>query len=484
MVQSIDSLINQLVPIKSLDVTGSPLLKPQVIEAIVLSSTDLTKSITNKAESSFQVTLSTGKQQYQISSEIPLPEGTKLLLKITQDNSALLLKILQQPAAQNLSGKTSPQQTPVTSPQIKTLETHMRQALPSQQAIKLLLPLLQNSLQQLSQQTPSRQARGISHSIQQLVKLFPSAEALQQPRNLKQAIHNSGVFLEAKLAKSVQHAATRTNPTTRKATAPLPGNVNLSANNTPTKTKNNVAISGDLKSQLQKLSQQVDKALQPANEKPASARKVTSPLPNINNTAAVNDPKKEAINIAPELQLKQENFIKDAKTSSAPKENLDIVLRQLGKQLLASLARTQLNQLESLSTRAQFNTDNQGPTNSWVLEIPITHGKHIDNLELLITEEELNDKDSDKEKVWSVMLNFDLHAMGKMSVQLKIVKQSVAATIWSQLQHTHTMVSKQVNELQENLEAIGVNVKTVDCYLGKPPEHLNTIHRQLVDVHT
>ena len=82
------------------------------------------------------------------------------------------------------------------------------------------------------------------------------------------------------------------------------------------------------------------------------------------------------------------------------------------------------------------------------------------------------------------MLAFDLHALGKMNIQLKVIEKSVSATVWSQLENTHREVLREITGLKTNLEKIGVNVKHVDCQLGLPPKQNIPIYKQLVDIRT
>ena len=82
------------------------------------------------------------------------------------------------------------------------------------------------------------------------------------------------------------------------------------------------------------------------------------------------------------------------------------------------------------------------------------------------------------------MLAFDLHTLGKMNVQLKILDQSVSAKVWSQLEHTHQTVKQQIQGLKGNLEKVGVNVKQVECQLGLPAKSQIPIYNQLVDIRT
>jgi len=495
----LDALINQLVTLKPLGGLSQKAVSPAVLEAVVLSSTPLGKP-SGQSAASFRIVLTSQDQQrYEITSKSPLPEGTRIQLKPTDNNSAILLKILEQPtnnktAATVLANTGSTGLT--TKPTLgsnnaaqvtnKTiLSNGVRRNLPLQQPLKNLLPILQQLASLPEQALPS----STREQVQTLLQYFPKPEQLQQPQAVKQFVRNSGVFLESKLAFAAQ------------------------SKNTEALLKS-PALQKDIKTQLQQLSQHLTQ--QPiTNRQPTLSNAIaatintagttghtpihtqTHPLsgstgPVTSTIKVTGDPlntelpqtEKILHGISPGLNNASQPTVQ-ANNAAIQESNLDILLQQLGRQLLASLARTQINQLESLSQRSANSPDAQAPTNSWVLEIPIQQGQRVDNLELRIDQEESQENsDNSKQKQWTVMLAFDLHKLGKMSVQLKIVSQSVEATVWSQLQHTHQQVQTQINSLQSGLEKIGVKVERVACYHGMPAKDAPNIHQQLVDLHT
>jgi hypothetical protein len=510
----LDALINQLVPLKQLSGL-SQTLTAKVLEAVVLSSTPLAKPA-GQTQQQYRVVLNgVDKQQYEITSKSLLDAGTRIQLKLNNNDTAVLLKILERPTttktgqpqstvpASTLTGNTKPaipNQSAVTSPRLpmEILAEGVRQNLPQQQPLKSLLPLLQ----QLTSLPEGTLSKPLNDRVQTLLKHLATPEQLQQPQTLKQTLRNSGVFLESKLAYAAQ------------------------SKNTEALLKS-PALQNDIKTQMQQLSQQINQTQQKST---ISAQPAASNTTATTQTSLQSQTSKENITLtatskpttvssaaassitssaplpktdfqttqtpASDLEKNIPGF--NPATASTPGQNtgpqvqtanreagLDVILQQLGKQLLASLARTQLNQLESLAYRAANVPDNQGPTNSWVLEIPIVHGQHVDNLELRIDQEELGEQQEDKkQKQWTVMLAFDLHALGKMSVQLKIVSQSVEATVWSQMQKTHHEVQQHIESLQGNLEKIGVKVERVSCFHGLPAKDAPQIHQQLVDLHT
>ncbi|MEH6556598.1 MAG: flagellar hook-length control protein FliK [Oceanicoccus sp.] len=505
-----DSLINQLVALKPL--SGNQLAstaKAGIIDAIVTSNIRLAAPAGSSGGEQFRVSINTANQNFELTTNAPIATGSRLQITIAQNNLATILAIAS-PANRGVPGNTSstgggvnltglPLSTsslplqgngPTTAsaahsnsllnPSSKTrpiIEQGLRQALPQQQPIKTLLPLLLK----IVQQPPTNWPKELTQNVAHLLKQFPSSQQLQQSPAVKQAIANSGIFLETKLAQlstNASHnskiAAGSSQPTSTSALGqdlkglmqrivPLLENTTRSLNVTqPTST---AAESPAFKLPLPGTQSLPLGTVEPAESLKPHASLLTSPLdPAVNNNASI------------------------VNSSSSNGKNVDVLLRQLSSQLLASLARTQLNQLETLATRQQNTPDNQGPVNSWTLEIPIIHGKNIDNLEMRIdqhlVDEEQGDSNDTGTKLWTVMLAFDLHKLGKMNVQLKVIDMSVSATVWSQLENTHREVQREIDGLKSNLEKVGVNVKQVDCQLGLPPKQNMPIYKQLVDIRT
>lgn len=329
-------------------------------------------------------------------------------------------------------------------PKVKANANHplltqgIRQALPQQQPLRNLLPLIQ----QIAQQSPQQASNQLLKNLNTLLQQFLTSQQAAQPKSLQQALINNGIFFEAKIAQQ-RLKANAGNSATRSSTAI------------------NSVINQDLKGLLQLIARQLAKSGMNSNTNVTGQHRLTSPLSAENSTAA---------------------------SQTNAEHSIDILLRQLSRQLLACLARTQLNQLETLAARSANTADNQGPINSWTLELPIIHGKNIDSLELRIDQYLIDDEEPDGitkgKKQWTVMLAFDLHALGKINIQLNIIEKSVSATVWSQLENTHREVRQQANHLSNNLKKIGVNVEQLDCQLGLPPKSHLLIYQQLVDVTT
>lgn len=505
-----DSLINQLVPLKPL--SGNQLAataKAGIVDAIVTSNIRLAAPTGNSGGEQFRVNINIANQNFELTTNAPITTGSRLQITIAQNNLATILAIAS-PANRGTSGNASStgsgtvnltgiplsastplpasatttipvaQSNSLLNPSSKTLpiiEQGLRQALPQQQPIKTLLPLLQKIVQQPPTNWPKELTRNIAH----LLKQFPSSQQLQQSPAVKQAIGNSGIFLETKLAQLSTNASNNSKTVTGSRQPTI-----------------NSALGQDLKGLMQRIVPLLENTTRALNAtQPTSTAAESSafkpPLPGtqslpLGTVETAESLKPHVSLLTSPLDPTVNNNASVINSGSSNEKNVDILLRQLSSQLLASLARTQLNQLETLATRQQNTPDNQGPVNSWTLEIPIIHGKNIDNLEMRIDQHLIDEGQGDSNdtgtKLWTVMLAFDLHKLGKMNVQLKVIDMSVSATVWSQLENTHREVQREIDGLKSNLEKVGVNVKQVDCQLGLPPKQNMPIYKQLVDIRT
>lgn len=464
------------------------------LQATVISSTPL---MAKGAQSSgqFKWLLSSGQQQFSIIAKSPLVAGSQIELKLAEQNPAVLLVRVIEEKQPPQRPPGNPETTQLSAPKlshsagniIAPVKTHtgegiarlisatdkhdpaaarhiirqgLREALPQQQPVRQLVLLLQ----QVTQQIPRQQAPELIQRLEQLQRQFPNAEQMQHPAPVKQAIENSGVFLESKLV--------------RFAMAKL--SAALSAVPKPSAEPNVLSTGRELQSDVKLSSHALIELINKLTAVKQTAQTSTS-----NASAELNNPVDESLLVYTNKPTISANKAHSLQSSSD--NNLDIMLRQLSRQLLATIARTQLNQLESVANRQSNSADNQGPVNSWVTEIPIVHGRQVDNLVLRIDQyspEESNKQQEQTKKLWTVMLAFDLHTLGKMNVQLKILDQSVSATVWSAHEQTHTQVQRHINMLTNNLQKIGVTVKHVECQLGLPPEHKCPLYQQLVDVRT
>lgn len=522
MAAKLDSLINQWLPVKTPAAAAlMTAAKSGVLDAVVVSSTLLdpakigqAQKNTSLANQQFTIRLDSNGRTLELTTQVAIPAGTRVQLQISGNNLATILAIVAQnsppgitttPATivapgllgqattqalpdLNLANSATPnQQTTGTGSSqaagnMATIEQALRLALPQQDAVKNLLPLLQTISQNIgqnnNQSTQNPWSKALNLQLEQLLSIIPKPQQLQTAASLKQVLANSGVFLEPKLLQLANQQQLQAKIAAAQATLNQ-GKTDPPPNQAPLNTQ---PIARDLKARIHLLLKEVEAQQQSYQNKPGTVAAAT------NSTATETTNPAAAANAAVDklpLLAAAGYIAQTAAGDSNQEQNLDVLLRQLAKQLLATLAKTQINQLETLAARQQNSPDNQGPLNSWTTEIPIMQGKHVDNLELNIQQyEHGDDSNGKKKKLWTVMLAFDLHQLGKMNVQLKILDASVAATVWSETAKAHSEVKQHIQDLKKKLTSAGVNVKQVDCKLGLPSKTDLPIYNQLVDVVT
>jgi len=434
------------------------LARPQVIEAIVLQNT-LLPAAAGKEQSAlpllnfparagaaanaapngtlYRINIEWQNKLIQLLSPQPLPTGSRVPLQIDARGVISLLPpemAARVALAQNLSASAPP--APAAPPSAaQHIQQSLRELLPRQQALHTLVPLLQRFVTPaVREQLPAP----VFKALAQLLQSLPKPAQLHSAENVKQALHNSGSFLEARIVA----AANQTDNA-----EPLP----------------RIAAT-DVKAQIAALLTLVRGFAPPSG----AAAKTHVPAQSLEDDFVYTKP--AVLTPPPEL------------AGAGESEPLDTLLAQLGKLLSAGLARIQLNQLDSANARLA-TPDTPQPVPTWVLELPLRTPHGVDQLQLRI--EQQHKRQQQRSRVqWNVELAFDLHAAGKIAASLAIVDKSVAATLWAEHEQTHRRVREEMDYLRAGLESVGVKVTEMQCRLGLPAPRSHPVSQQLVDVHT
>ena len=469
----LQTLSQQVLTQKALAQLPAELLaRPQVIEAVVLQNTLLPAAATAREQAQlpqliipapanpnaatpaqgtttlYRVNVEWQNRLIQLLSPQPLPTGARVPLQVDVEggpNPRATITLLRPEVAakillaQNTAPATVRAQTPTAaSTPAQAIQQSLRELLPRQQALHTLVPQLQKFIAPgVREQLP----RPVFKALAQLLQALPKPAQLRTAESVRQALGNSGSFLEAKLAQAV---------------AATPG-----AQPAPQ------IAAADLKAQIGALLALLRQLAPPTATAARAPDAQTRQLPADDEFIYT----KPAIQHAPG----------DAARPGA-NDSLDAHLAQLGKLLQAGLARIQLNQLDSAGAR-HLNHDTQAPVPTWVLELPLRTPHGVDQLQLRI--EQRRKQQQQRQRVqWNVEIAFDLHAAGKLAASLAIVDKSVSATLWAERETTHRRVREEMSLLRAGLESVGVNVTEMQCRLGLPPPRANPVSQQLVDVHT
>lgn len=393
----------------------------------------------------FRIALQWQGKSFEVISEQPFPPNTPIQIQVTPRNELILRSAIGVGATANvaMNANTTPGATALSQQSQPTLQQRIqplvRENLPRQQPLTVLLPALRALIApELQTKMPATLARAILNLWQSVL----SPKQLQQPAVLKQAVINSGSFFEANTAAA--RAASAANP---QAIPQILGT--------------------DLKAQIMVLLT----LLKSRTSSSSSGTNTTAPP--------------EQIPVADDDAIYQKPMTREGAVPLAANKlelSADALLQQLSKALEAGLSRIHLNQLDTVISRHP-SADPTQTVPTWVLELPMQTQRGQDQLAVRVEEHERK-HDNKRYKQWLVQLGFDLHELGKLSATLSIVEHSVAATLWAEHAQTHRTVQREMTSLRKGLESVGVNVTEMQCRHGVPPERNGLLSQRLVDTHS
>ncbi len=350
------------------------------------------------------------------------------------------------------------------------LQQVLRDVLPRQQP----LPLLFTALARLIMPTPTTTQRSPSLSpevltlARNLLDNLPSTARASTADGLRQAIRDSGLFLESKLAQAAaQPAATNVRPD---------------------------ALARDFKANLLRLVQVIRDTA--ASSAPAGTR--ANPLLNTGTgtTAAPGAPARPATSAPPLPAALAAALASAAPAATATRlppgtlldpgaplqrgqppqppvhlaqlikgQELTLTQTELQRFAEGALARVQLHQLSSLPQERM-------PLPEWLIELPLRRDGETDvwNLRIGRDAERERDNPDDATPAWSVMLAFDLPGIGPMQSRVTLRGDRVTAQFFSRIQGVLPLVVEHLPLLQARLQHVGLSVEELTCHHGEIPK--------------
>lgn len=409
--------------------------------------------------------------------------------EVARDNrptTSLSPKVL----AQKFSMPSGPSLDPTTKATQQLLGENLRRLLPH----KDLPDQLFAAAQQLQRLPESRRQQALPVSVEQALKSLATRlrtpEQLSQPRQLAQALKDSGVFFEKKLqdlAQSTKPPVTQSKSDNQAGAKPDLSRPTASQEYNSTRTTR--LLLQDNKGALLNL---LNRASQELTGKPLTSEQTyrllqTTPaaLPGANPSAI--GPKEE---LAQTLVLFIKDLVNRPPKAVVTKEQRVQLLNLIQQQSLHSLAKVQLQQLHGLHQELEAR-DGSLPTASWQIEIPLRHQTEVQQLQLYIERDWVDEKSEQdstnskgKVRQWSVTLRFDLPTLGEFCAQLGVIGSQVNAILWASREKTFTQAREQLDGLRKQLESEGIEVKSLQCLLGMPPPKPLALSYSLIDIST
>lgn len=164
----------------------------------------------------------------------------------------------------------------------------------------------------------------------------------------------------------------------------------------------------------------------------------------------------------------------------------DNPVARLFQLLLGALGKAQTTQLQTL----QQQTVNQDPQllQTWTFEVPFHQNERYQSCDLTIEQYKDDNKDGEQNsRNWRILLGFELDDMGDLFIELNLKGEKASSQIWANNKTAYQSVKDEVQFLRDSLTAVGVEVTSIDCHHGEPPDrntHWGEIDDQIVDLHT
>ena len=407
------------------------LVKKGFFEALVLSSSRIAEfsQSARGLRADYRATLLVEGSSVEISSDHYLKEGDRLQLRTVTGGGLIAFGSISHPrAALRLP--------------LALINHGLRHSLPVQESMMQLYPMLKAIADSPSAlEIPLE----IKSGAQSLISSFPALDQVLRVETFRQAMFNSGSFLESKLI----HAA------------------RFIEQNRPSATPEGFLFGGDFKAELSVLLNSLKKFGVETDMRPSTkyASPIGAPLVYTPRMNIVSKPSEE------EQVVKEEPFV-------------GILLKKLSKLLVSSLAKIKVNQLVSLEHQCQSCNETELPINSWLLDLPIYDEGNVNVLSVQIEQQPKEGEGGELLFLWTVKLNFEFNREGRMLFELNLLKDTISADIWSEPESAYQLVSSSIEELKDEFRYAGAKVNEVRSYFGVPEQSGSLLKHRLVDLHT
>lgn len=371
----------------------------------------------------------------EVSTKAPLPlaEGDRLELQVTQPGPPPQLRILQhQPAQSN------------------ALDQALRQALP-RGAGSEILPRLMNLLQEAGESTewsPSQR-----QAIQQLREALPTLARLADPVRLEQQVRASGLFLEHDLAegapqpgdlKAALLRVLASLPQAPSAPAPPAGPTALPASSQNAPQASTDADPGHPAPPL-------PQGATPGRPSPAEGRTpdMAAATPRVVVDATLRDTAGMA-------------RPGEAPAPSSPSQGAASQLADtLRGAVEGALARVYLNQISSLQAQGTEQT-------LWVMEFPLPKEHGEGPLKLRLERDGKRAGAGAGASGWRLDLDFSLEPLGPLRASVLMRGEQLNVRLWAERPDTLSRIQTHLDLLDAGLRRTGLEVAHLACYPGQP----------------
>lgn len=187
------------------------------------------------------------------------------------------------------------------------------------------------------------------------------------------------------------------------------------------------------------------------------------------------------------LLLEKSGLPPSGQQTLSARDAFDLAVSTLLRQIASSLSKIQSHQLKSLSTRHRVAEGGTTPINSWYLEIPVYSDGQFRPIQLQIDEESATPQEGKERQLgrqWNITLGFNFESLGEFFATLTLVENTLSATFWSERPRTLEQIETELGFLKRSLQNKGLEIKQLECRVGKPPIQKSQLEQRLVDIKT
>lgn len=328
----------------------------------------------------------------------------------------------------------------------------LRDVLPRQQP---LAPLFTALSRLAAGAAPAQDlAQAVTRLARELFTRLPDTASVATAAGLRQALRDSGLFLETKLAQAATPPGAPSKATPQQA----------------------AELNRDFKANLLRLvsvlrensanSAPGTTARSPADTGTAALATSSPPLPATPaNTVATRIPP----GLPPELgaaaaPLQRGQPPLPPLSPARLAQTLETLSpRELLRQGEGALARVQLNQLTSLPQERHSGLE-------WLIELPVRRDQDVDLWNLRISRDPERKQGRDTGEAaggWSVMLAFDLPGIGPMQARVNLRGERISAQFFSQMAGVLPLVHEHLPWLTARLRQAGLQIEDLSCHHGQ-----------------
>ncbi len=262
----------------------------------------------------------------------------------------------------------------------------------------------------------------VVRAAHQLLGPVPSLAATISPAGLRQAVQDSGVFLEAKLAA----AALRSIP---------------------------VSFATDLKARLLRF---VSALRSDAGAPPGStaARSTPSAPPALSSHA------RPGTTGSPTSARPGGDSAKAA-DPTPPSTTKVFEPGRMIAEAEGALARIQVHQLGAVKVA-------DAPVAVWRMELPMMVARELQTIHVRI-ERDASAAEEPADPAWAVDVRVNLGARGDLAARVSYVGGVISTALWAEESTTAELIAGRLDELRRDLADAGLSVGSVHCWPGRPP---------------